>query len=111
MKLAQARRHALSLPETTEEPHHHFSSFRVRGKIFATVPPDELHLHIFVSEVEREQALALYPDFLEKLLWGGKVVGLRALLPTAKPAVIEHLLTCAWRFKAPKSLASSWPEK
>ena len=47
MKLAEARRHALSLPEATEAPHFHFTSFRVRGKIFATAPPDGEYLHVF----------------------------------------------------------------
>ena len=34
MKTAQVRRFALSLPAVTEEPHFHYSSFRIRGKIF-----------------------------------------------------------------------------
>jgi hypothetical protein len=34
MTLSQVRRFALSLPETTEEPHFDRTSFRVRGKIF-----------------------------------------------------------------------------
>ena len=83
MKFETVRRAALVLPETTEEPHHHFGSFRVRGKIFITVPPDNTHIHVFLSEQDREQALAAYPDFTEKLLWGGKVVGLRVTLATA----------------------------
>ena len=41
MKMSQLRIFALSLPDATEEPHFNYSSFRVRGKIFATVPPDE----------------------------------------------------------------------
>ena len=42
MKMSQLRTFALALPETTEEPHFNYSSFRVRGKIFATIPPDEV---------------------------------------------------------------------
>jgi predicted DNA-binding protein (MmcQ/YjbR family) len=34
----RAREFALSLPGTSEEPHFDMSSFRVKGKIFATVP-------------------------------------------------------------------------
>jgi hypothetical protein len=62
----------MSLEAVTEEPHHDYSSFRVRGKIFVTVPPAEDVVHVFVGEEERELALALYPQFMEKLLWGGK---------------------------------------
>ena len=83
MKVDEVRRHALALAETTEAPHHHFSSFRVRGKIFVTVPPDGEHIHLFVDEPTRELALAMHPEFLDKLLWGGKVVGLRATLVQA----------------------------
>ncbi len=107
MKISEARRYALSLPETSEEPHFHFSSFRVRGKIFATVPPEETHLHVFVDEVAREAALATHSAFVEKLLWGGRVRGLRVTLAHAKPSVVEHLLAQAWRHKAPKKLAAT----
>lgn len=57
MKLATLRKFALSLPEVTEEPHHDFGSFRVRGKIFVTVPPGEEFIHVFAPEPVREQAL------------------------------------------------------
>ncbi len=70
MNIAQVRRQALSLPEATEEPHFHYTSFRVRGKIFATVPPDADHMHVFVDETVRRRALAAEPDFLEELTLG-----------------------------------------
>jgi hypothetical protein len=47
MKLIDARRLAMSLPPVTEEPHFTYTSFRVKGKIFATAPPDGEHLHVF----------------------------------------------------------------
>ncbi len=105
VKLAEVRRHALSLPAVTEEPHFHYASFRVRGRIFVTVPPEETHLHVFVGEDERERAMALYPAFVERLTWGAKVVGLRVALATAPPAVVRDLVESAWRTKAPTSLA------
>lgn len=101
--LAEARRIALALPEATEAPHFHSTSFRVRGKIFATCP-DESHLHVFVGEEARSQALALHPDFIEKLPWGAKIVGLRLHLARAPKDVVEALLRQAWRCKAPKVL-------
>ncbi len=104
MKLAEVRRFALRLPEVTEEPHHHYSSFRVRGKIFVTVPPDCEYIHVFVNEVFREQALALHPNFIEKLLWGGKVRGIRIQLTAATPDAVKHLIRAAWANKAPPSL-------
>ena len=107
MKLDQVRRFAMSLPAVTEEPHFKYSSFRVQGKIFATMPPEGDHLHVFVSEEQREFALAVESDFLEKLLWGGRVVGLRITLAHAKPRVVNQLLTQAWTNKAPKNLIAT----
>jgi hypothetical protein len=104
MKIDAVRSHALALPEVTEQPHFDYASFRVRGKIFATVPPDERHVHIFVAEPQREVALALHGEFVEKLFWGSKVVGLRVSLAKAKAAAVKDLVRQAWKTKAPKRL-------
>jgi len=105
--LDQVRRYALSLPEVTEQPHFNYVSFRVRGKIFVTVPPDGQHVHVFVGEEQRELALAVHAACLEKLWWGGKVVGLRVDLGKAGGKVVQELMRQAWARKAPKSLARS----
>ena len=104
-KLDQLRRYALSLPEVTEQPHFDYSSFRVRGKIFVTVPPGGQHLNVFVDEEQRELALAVHAAFVEKLWWGGKVVGLRVELASADGKVVNELVRQAWARKAPKRLA------
>ena len=96
MKLADVRAHALSPEAVSEEPPHPYSSFRVRGKIFVTIPPEETHLHVFVGEEDREQALALHPAFVEKLFWGSKVLGLRVDLARATPAVVRALVVKAY---------------
>lgn len=108
MKIAQVRSYALSLPEVTEEPHFHYASFRVKCKIFVTVPPGETYIHVFVTDDEREIALTLYPEFVEKLLWGGTVVGVRVALAKAKADVVNQLVKQAWVRKAPKRLAASF---
>jgi hypothetical protein len=107
MKFEQIRNQAMSLPEVTEEPHFDYLSFRVRGKIFITSPPDQKHVHLFVGEDDRELALTLHPDFAEKLMWGARVVGLRVALAKAKPAVVHQLIRKAWQNKAPKRLVAS----
>lgn len=104
MKLAQARAYALSLPETLEQPHFDLTSFRVRGKIFATAPPDDTELRVFVTEEERATALATHPDVCAKLNWGAKVVGLKLALAKAPPALVQGLLRAAWQNKAPRAL-------
>jgi predicted DNA-binding protein (MmcQ/YjbR family) len=70
MQLNQARTYALSLPGATEEPHFHFTSFRVRGKTFATSTPGEINLHIFVDEDLRAPLIAAQPESYEALRWG-----------------------------------------
>ncbi len=102
MKLAAVRKHAMTLEAVTEEPHHNFSSFRVRGKIFVTVPPDEAFIHVFVADDDREIALTLHPEFIEKLLWGGKVVGLRIALANAETAVVKALIEKAYATRVNK---------
>jgi hypothetical protein len=103
MTLAQIRKHALSLPGTTEEPHFERTSFRVKGKIFVTAKPSETHIHVFVPEQARESTLAMHPDYVSKLIWGAKVVGLRIDLLKAHPNVVRDLVGIAWKAKAPKT--------
>lgn len=104
MKISQIRRLALSLPEASEEPHFHLSSFRVAGKIFATVPPDGDFLQVFVDDTQREVMTAVDPKTYEPLLWGKKIAGLRVKVATAKPNDVAELLRMAWERKAPKTL-------
>lgn len=103
MKIDQIRKIARSLPEVTEEPHFDMTSFRVRGKIFATSPGDDV-LHVFVDDVTRDQALTLFHEYMEKLYWGKKVAGLRINLRDARPAAVKEMLLKAWKNKAPRAL-------
>jgi len=105
MRIDEVRRFALSLPEATEEPHFRLASFRVKGKIFATVTPDEKFLHVFVDADQRDRMLATEPQAYEKLWWGKQVAGLRVILAKASPGDVKGLLQSAWQRKAPKSLA------
>ena len=104
--LEQARRFALSLPEATEEPHFDMSSFRVRGKIFATVPPDEAHVHVFVDEQEIAASVAENPAAFEPLRWGDRIRGLRIELGPAAEGRVQELIEESWRRKAPRRLVA-----
>jgi hypothetical protein len=101
---ASVRRLALSLPEATEEPHHEMTSFRVRGKIFATVPPEGDRVHIFIAPDEVAAYCAEYPGQVEELWWGTKLRGCRVLLAKGTTSLLRGLLAEAWRQRAPKSL-------
>lgn len=103
VKLEEVRKVALALPDTTEEPHHSFGSFRVRGRIFVTIPPGGELLHIFLPAGQRELALAMDPKFLEPVRWGSKVLGVRANLPRARKATVLSLVRQAYAFKSEKT--------
>ena len=107
MKLQQGRQYALSLPEATEEPHFDLTSFRVRGKIFATSLPGEAYLHVFVDEDLRAPLIAAHPDAYEPLVWGSKVVGVKVTMARASAETVGRLLLESWKQKAPKRLAAA----
>jgi hypothetical protein len=102
MDLDDARRLALELPETHEEPHFDLTSFRVGKKIFATAPVDGDHIRIFVDESETKACVAEAPDRFEELRWGQNLVGVKVVLAKADPDRVAELLEESWRRKAPK---------
>jgi hypothetical protein len=97
----------VSLPEASEEPHFDMRSFRVRGRIFATVPADETHLHVFVDEDETRAAVAEDPAAVEELWWGKQLRGVRVDLAAADATPVFELLEESWRRKAPKRLVAT----
>lgn len=110
MELDAARRFALSLPETTEEPHFDMSSFRVKGKIFATVPQGGATLHVFVDPDEGRALLAEEAPAFEQIAWGKQLRTdwIRVHLRLADVAQVRELLEDAWRMKAPKRVLAAY---
>ena len=105
MRLADLRRIAMALPEVTEEPHFDRISYRVRGKIFATVAPDAASVNVFVDEAEAKAASAASPDAVSELHWGKRRRGVTAELSATRTPAMRQLLAEAWRQHAPASLA------
>ena len=102
MLLADVRWMAMELLGTTESPHHRYTSFRVRGRIYATAPKEGGLLHVFVDEEDRDRMMKLDPATYEILGWGKKVVGLRVDLASAQREDVAALLRTAWQRKLPK---------
>jgi hypothetical protein len=94
------RRAALGLDGAVEQPHHGFPSFRVQGRIFATIPDDE-HLHVMLTEEEIRAAAAEWPGWCEEKWWGKRLAAVRIQLPLADPGVVAELVEDAWREKRP----------
>ena len=103
MNLAAARRLALALPEATEEDHHGMPSFRIRGKIFATVPDDRT-LRVMLDPDMARAVAASDPAAFEELWWGKKLSGVAVTLSRARRAQVAELLEQAWRRRAPRAL-------
>ena len=101
--LDDARGIALSLPEAEEAPHHDLPSFRVRGKIFATVP-DPARLHVMLASDEVPLAVAMSERAVAELWWGKRLSGVTVDLKRASRTVVSELLEQAWRRRAPKML-------
>lgn len=106
MTLDDARALALALPEVEEQPHFDMASWRVRGKIVATAPPEGEHLHVFVGEDEVRAAVADDPAAYEELWWGKKLSGVRVHLAAADPDLVAELLEESYRRRAPKKLVA-----
>ena len=104
---AGVRKLALAFPEATEQPHHDMTSFRVRGKIFATMPPEGGRLHVFLSEPAVASYCAEFPAAVEELWWGKNLSGCRVLLRSADRALVREMLAESWRRRAPKSMLDS----
>jgi hypothetical protein len=108
MDEAGARAAALSLPEAVEHDHHGSPSFRVGGKIFATLP-DPDHLNVMVEEEEIRAAVAENPSVCEEQWWGRRLAAVRVDLTAADEALVSELLIDAWLRKAPRSLHARLP--
>jgi hypothetical protein len=104
VSVATVRRLALALPESVEAPHHDMTSFRVAGKIFATLPPQNDRLHVFLDDDDITASCAEYPGAVDELWWGARRSGCRVVLKKANTTLVRQLLTDSWRRRAPKKV-------
>lgn len=102
----EARRLALALPETVEQDHHGRPSFRVAGKIFATLW-DEDHMNVMLDEPAIHTAVEAYPKVCAEVMWGKRLAAVRVALSAANPGLLGELLADAWEGKAPAHLIGS----
>jgi hypothetical protein len=103
MTVDEIRRLALALPEVIEQDHCGNPSFRIGGRIFATVP-DEAHLNLMIDPFDVDAVVREDPDACEELRWGKEVRGVRVSLNESGATMVQTLLETAWRRKAPKRL-------
>src|ERR1700761_5210726 len=99
----EARRLALSLPDTAEQDHHGRPSFRVAGKIFATLWDLE-HMNVMLDEPGIRTAVQAHPDVCAEVMWGKRLAAVRVTLAAADASLLAELLADAWEGKAPARL-------
>jgi hypothetical protein len=83
-------------------------SFRVKKKIFATVP-DGKTIRIMLGPDEVAAAISTNPEAFEELWWGKQLAGITVHLARADKRQVADLLGEAWRRKAPKNLVKVFP--
>lgn len=90
-----ARRLALELSGATEQDHHGFPSFRVKGRIFATLPqPDRLRT--MLDEPAIRTAVAEHPESCAEFYWGKRLACVEIDLTRADEDLVQELLVGAW---------------
>lgn len=103
MTSREARELALALPEAREQDHHGRPSFRVNGKIFATLWDAE-HMNVMLDEGGIVQAVQEHPDACEEVWWGKRRAAVRVDLGAVDPETLRGMLEEAWELRAPKRL-------
>jgi hypothetical protein len=103
---------ALSFPEALEDAHMGHPDFRVRGKIFATLGPDEVWGMVKLTTDQQASFVRTEPDVFHPAsgAWGRRgctIVRLRE----ADEASVRQALIEAWRNTAPKRLAQHYDEE
>ncbi len=93
-----ARELALALPGTVEQDHHGRPSFRVGGRIFATLWSDE-RMNVMLDEGGILTALDLHPEACEPVHWGKRLAAVGVRYADADRELAAELLEDAWEEK------------
>jgi hypothetical protein len=90
---------ALGLPGATEQDHHGRPSFRVRGKIFATLW-DATTLNVMAPDELIRAAVSTWPDRCALRYWGTRLAAVQIDLERADEELVRDLLQAAWGKRA-----------
>jgi hypothetical protein len=102
MTAEDARRLALALPGAVEQDHHGRPSFRVGGKIFATIW-DERTMNVMLDEPGIRTTVAEHPDWCAERYWGKRLAAVAVDLPKTPERELRELLADAWEGKSGRS--------
>lgn len=112
MTADEYRKMALAFPESSEDAHMDHPDFRVKGKIFATLGPDEDWGALKLTPEQQEFLIRAEPNAFKPAngAWGKRGYTIVTLREANEPDV-RHALTCAWRNTAPKQIVKQFDEK
>ncbi|MFD8807425.1 MmcQ/YjbR family DNA-binding protein [Streptomyces sp. NPDC059597] len=105
------RRIALSLPEVTEKTAWNMPTFRVAGKMFATLPEEETSLAVRCPKEERDELVLAEPEKFWIAGHEAQFAWVRARIAALDDeAELRAILTDSWRQAAPPRLLDAHPE-
>lgn len=99
---------ALSLPETTEEPHFDKIAFKIRKRIYATYDTKEQSVNVKLSEIDQDVFCKLGKGSIYPVAnkWGKQ--GWTSIdLKSVDPTLFKDAFITAYCELAPKKLAES----
>ncbi|MET9775539.1 MmcQ/YjbR family DNA-binding protein [Streptomyces sp. NPDC006367] len=104
------RRIALSLPDTTEKIAWSMPTFRVAGKMFATLPEDETSMAVRCPKVERAELVLAEPDKFWVAGHEAQSAWVRVRLAALDGEdELRDILADSWRQAAPTRLLEAHP--
>jgi hypothetical protein len=99
---------ALSLPEAVESAHQGTRDFRVRSKIFLTVPDQDFCV-VRLTPDQQHMTLAIAPEETAAVPGGWGLRGsTRLFYGLASDALVQDLVRKSWQNAAPKTLQRQW---
>jgi hypothetical protein len=103
---------ALRFPETSEEAHMGHPDFRVRGKIFATLGPDEDWGMVKLTPDQQASFIRVEPKVFQPAngAWGRRGCTIVRLC-NAEELTVRQALVAAWRNTAPKRLTQQFDDE
>ena len=105
------RRICLALPDTTEKIAWSMPTFRVAGKMFATLPEDETSIAVRCPKEERDELVLAEPKKFWIAEHEAMFAWVRARLSAIEDAAeLRDILADSWRQAAPSRLLDAYPE-
>jgi len=103
---------ALELPEATENAHMGHPDFRVGGKIFATIWPDDEWGMVKLTPDQQAEFMRAKPAVFQPVKGGwGRRGCTQVRLRLAAAATVWPALMAAWRNTAPKRLSKTFEKE